>query len=156
MKKIMKQLISIIKDHPIKIIVSGTGISLILGVSKIVYLKYTDIIQILSQIKCVLINNIVIIMVCICVIVIATYFFILKNNKLKADERTNREILQRVKDIASENVNVNNIVFHKKDDELSISMNVPNKGENSHPPNNLYAIKGRKEGIDTNKEIKSN
>lgn len=153
MKKIMKQLISIIKDHPIKIIVSGTGISLIFGVSKIVCLKYTDIIQILSQIKCVLINNIVVLMICICVIVIASYIFVFKIRELKVNESTNLEILKGFKNIAGENVN--GIEIHKNDEELSISINNKSKKYNSKTSNNMYALKRKKE-IDTSKEIISN
>lgn len=120
-----QQIISFIKNHPIKILVSGTGgVSFFWGMNKIIDLNHTNILQKLSNIKNILSSNIDIVVVCICVIVIATYIFIFKIKKLKADERTNQKILQGFKDIANKNSSVNDIEIHKKDDKLSILMNI--------------------------------
>lgn len=159
MKKnsISQQIINFIKKHPIRILVSGTGgVSLFWGMYKIIDLDHTNILQMLSNIKDMLLNNIAIVMICVCVIVIATYIFIFKIRKLKVDESTNQEILKAFKDIASENANVNDIEIHKNNEELSLLMNIQHEKDSSHPPNNLYTLKGRKKGTDTSKEIKSN
>lgn len=154
---ISQQIKSFIKNHPIKILVSGTGgISFFWGINKIIDLEYDEIIQILSNIKNIIVNNFAIIMVCICVIIIATYIFIFKIRKLKADESTNQEILKGFKNIINKNENLNDIDIRKNDDELLISINVQSKKNNSQPPNNLYTLKGNRKEIDTNKETKSN
>lgn len=157
MKKIKQQILNIIKNHPIKILVGGTGgITILSTMGKVIFtLEYTDIIQELVNIKNIFINNITIFIICICVIVISTYIFIFKSKKLKANELTNQKILKEFRDVLNKNINVNDIEIHNNDEELSIFMNAKNIKYNSPPSNNIYAINDKREE-NNNREIKSN
>lgn len=144
MKKIMRQITNIIKNHPIKILVSGTGgVSLFWGMSKIISLEYADVIQILSQIKSILINNAVVIMVCICIIVIATFVFIYKIRKLKSDEATDQKIIKQMGDIMNKNQNIDSIEVHGNNEKWSVTMRKQDKEENSR--NNIRVLNNKQE-----------
>lgn len=152
--KISQQIVNFIKNHPIKILVSGTGgISLVVGMSKIITLEYADIIKILSNIKSILINNVAIIMVCICVIVIATYIFILQSRKLKSNEITDQKLIKQVSDIMSKNQNIDSFEIHGHDEKWSILLHKQDKEENSR--NNIHVL-NNKHDEKNNKETKSN
>lgn len=156
MKKLKQKIFNIVKNHPIKILVGGTsGITILSTMGRVIFtLEYTDIIQGLTKIKNLFIDNIAIIILCICIIVISTYIFIFKSKKLKSNESTNQKIIKEFKDILNDNIDISNIEIRKNEDELSISMNTNNKKYNSSPPNNIYNLKDEKET--KNKEIKSN